>query len=119
MRLTPTRSPLWGKAAINFCVENGILSGYDDGTFQPNKAITRQEAASILRNAFELTETTSELFPDDSAIAGWAKESVYLVKAAELMKGDAGTGNFRPTSTITRAEAASILMNAKYAGVID
>ena len=109
----------WGKAAINFCVENGILSGYDDGTFQPNKAITRQEAASILRNAFELTETTSELFPDDSAIAGWAKESVYLVKAAELMKGDAGTGNFRPTSTITRAEAASILMNAKYAGVID
>lgn len=109
----------WGKAAINFCVENGILSGYDDGTFQPNKAITRQEAASILRNAFELTETTDELFPDDSAIAGWAKESVYLVKAAELMKGDTGTGNFRPTSTITRAEAASILMNAKYAGVID
>ena len=109
----------WGKAAINFCVENGILSGYDDGTFQPNKAITRQEAASILRNAFELTETTDELFPDDSAIAGWAKESVYLVKAAELMKGDADTGNFRPTSTITRAEAASILMNAKYAGVID
>ena len=109
----------WGKAAINFCVENGILSGYDDGTFQPNKAITRQEAASILRNAFELTETTDELFPDDSAIAGWAKESVYLVKAAELMKGDAGTGNFRPTSTITRAEAASILMNAKYAGVIN
>ena len=109
----------WGKAAINFCVENGILSGYDDGTFQPNKAITRQEAASILRNAFELTETTDELFPDDSAIAGWAKESVYLVKASGLMKGDAGTGNFRPTSTIIRAEAASILMNAKYAGVID
>ena len=108
----------WGKAAINFCVENGILSGYDDGTFQPNKAITRQEAASILRNAFELTETTDELFPDDSAIAGWAKESVYLVKASGLMKGDAGTGNFRPTSTIIRAEAASILMNANRAGLI-
>ena len=109
----------WGKAAINFCVQNGILTGYEDGSFQPNKAITRQEAASILRNAFELTETTDELFPDDSAIAGWAKESVYLVKASGLMKGDAGTGNFRPTSTITRAEAASILMNAKYAGVIN
>lgn len=45
----------WGKAAINFCVENGILSGYDDGTFQPNKAITRQEAAAILNKAFELS----------------------------------------------------------------
>ena len=109
----------WGKAAINFCYQNEIITGYDDGTFQPEKTITRQEAASILRNAFELTETTDELFPDDSAIAGWAKESVYLVKASGLMKGDAGTGNFRPTSTITRAEAASILMNAKYAGVIN
>lgn len=66
----------WGKAAINFCAQNGIITGYDDGTFQPNKAITRQEAASILRNAFKLTESSSETFPDDSAISGWAKESV-------------------------------------------
>ena len=108
----------WGKAAINFCAHNGIITGYDDGTFQPNKAITRQEAASILRNAFKLTESSSETFPDDSAISGWAKESVYIVKASGLMKGDAGTGNFRPTDTIIRAEAASILMNAKYAGLI-
>ena len=108
----------WGKAAINFCAHNGIITGYDDGTFQPNKAITRQEAASILRNAFKLTESSSETFPDDSAISGWAKESVYIVKASGLMKGDAGTGNFRPTDTIIRAEAASILMNAKYADLI-
>ena len=108
----------WGKAAINYCAQNGIISGYDDTTFQPEKAITRQEAASILRNAFKLTESSSETFPDDSAISGWAKESVYIVKASGLMKGDAGTGNFRPTDTIIRAEAASILMNAKYAGLI-
>ena len=108
----------WGKSAINFCVKNDILKGYDDGTFQPEKPITRQEAASILRNAFKLTESSSETFPDDSAISGWAKESVYIVKASGLMKGDAGTGNFRPTDTIIRAEAASILMNAKYAGLI-
>lgn len=108
----------WGKAAINYCAQNGIISGYDDTTFQPEKPITRQEAASILRNAFKLTESSSETFPDDSAISNWAKESVYIVKASGLMKGDAGTGNFRPTSTIIRAEAASILMNAKYAGLI-
>ena len=108
----------WGKSAINFCVKNDILKGYDDGTFQPEKPITRQEAASILRNAFKLTESSSETFPDDSAISGWAKESVYIVKASGLMKGDAGTGNFRPTDTIIRAEAASILMNAKYADLI-
>ena len=65
-----------------------------------------------------LLESSSETFPDDSAISNWAKESVYIVKASGLMKGDAGTGNFRPTDTIIRAEAASILMNAKYAGLI-
>ena len=111
----------WGKAAINYCAQNGIISGYDDGTFQPNKAITRQEAAAILNNAFELAEKTgisSDKFADDSKIAGWAKDHVYAAKAAGLMKGDAGTGAFRPTDTIIRAEAASILMNANREGLI-
>ncbi len=108
----------WANGAIAFCAENGIISGYEDGTFQPNKTITRQEAASMLRNAFHLTGSTGELFPDDSAIAGWAKENVYAVKHSGLMKGDADTGNFRPTSSITRAEAASIMVNADRAGLI-
>ena len=108
----------WANGAIAFCAENGIISGYEDGTFQPNKTITRQEAASMLRNAFHLTGSTGELFPDDSAIAGWAKENVYAVKHYGLMKGDADTGNFRPTSSITRAEAASIMVNADRAGLI-
>ena len=111
----------WGKAAINFCYENEIITGYDDGTFQPEKVITRQEAAAILNNAFELAEKygiSTEKFPDNSAIADWAADHVYAAKAAGLMKGDADTGNFRPTSTITRAETASIFMNANRAGLI-
>ena len=108
----------WYAGAITFCADNGIISGYDDGTFQPGKTISRQEVASILKNAFNLTGNSGEKFPDDSAIAGWAKENVYAVKHSGLMKGDADTGNFRPTSTIIRAEAASILMNANRAGLI-
>ena len=94
----------WGKAAINFCYENEIITGYDDGTFQPEKVITRQEAAAILNNAFELAEKygiSTEKFPDNGVIADWAADHVYAAKAAGLMKGDADTGNFRPTSTIT------------------
>ena len=109
----------WANGAIAFCAERGYINGYTDGTFQPNKTISRQEAASILKNTFNLTGNTGDLFPDDSAIASWAKDNVYAVKHSGLMKGDAGTGNFRPTATITRAEAASILMNANRAGLID
>ena len=111
----------WYAGAITYCFDNDIISGYDDGTFQPEKTITRQEAAAILNNAFKLAEKygiSTERFPDNSAIADWAADHVYAAKAAGLMKGDADTGNFRPTSTIIRAEAASILMNANRAGLI-
>ena len=86
----------WYAGAITFCADNGIISGYDDGTFQPGKTISRQEVASILKNAFNLTGNTGDLFPDDSAIAGWAKENVYAVKHSGLMKGYEEDGTFRP-----------------------
>ena len=108
----------WYAGAITYCFDNDIISGYDDGTFQPEKTITRQEAASILKNAFNLTGNSGEKFPDDSAIAGWAKENVYAVKHSGLMKGYEEDGTFRPNGLMTRAEAASTLMNANRAGLI-
>ena len=111
----------WAKAAINFCAQNDIINGYDDGTFQPNKAITRQEAAAILNKAFELSVkygVSTDLFPDNSSIAAWASDHVYAAKASGLMKGYEDDGTFRPNNQITRAEAASIFMNAKYADLI-
>ena len=59
----------------------------------------------------KLTGTTSELFADDAAIATWAKANVYACKAAGVFNGD-DNNNFNPTSTLTRAEAASIMVNA-------
>jgi hypothetical protein len=95
---------------IAYCAENGIISG-SDGMFRPGDYITRQEAASVMKNALELTGTTSELFTDDAKIASWAKANVYACKAAGIFNGDE-KGNFNPTSTLTRAEAASIMVNA-------
>ena len=109
----------YAKAAINFCYENDIIRGYEDGTFRPEKTSSRQEVAAILARAFNLEEISSKAYPDDSQIAGWASDDVYKCLAAELMMGDADTGNFRPVSDLTRAEAATILMNANRAGFID
>ena len=102
----------YGVVAIAYCKAHNIISGYDDGTFKPDATITRQEAASMIANAMGVSKVSDEKYPDDSTIASWAKNAVYRAKAAGLMKGDAGTGNFRPTATITRAEAASIMVNA-------
>ena len=62
--------------------------------------------------AMGVSNISDEKYPDDANIADWASDYVYMAKAAGLMKGDADTGNFRPTSKITRAEAATIMMNA-------
>ena len=109
----------WAADAINFCAENGIVDGYEDCTFKPDRAVTRQEVAAMLTRAFDLVEVSDDKYPDDASISGWASEYVYKCLAAGLMKGDKDTGNFRPASILNRAEAATILMNANREGIID
>ena len=103
----------YGVVAIAYCKAQGIISGYEeDGTFRPDNTITRQEAASMIVKAMGVSKASDEAYPDDSQIASWAKDAVYKAKAAGLMKGYEEDGTFRPTGKITRAEAASIMVNA-------
>lgn len=39
----------WAREDIDWCIEHGILTGYPDGTFQPDKPITRAELAVVCR----------------------------------------------------------------------
>ena len=41
----------WGKDSINYAAENGLISGYEDGTFRPNEKISYYEMAAMLVNA--------------------------------------------------------------------
>lgn len=38
----------WAEKAIRRCIERGLLKGYPDGSFQPDKPVTRAELAVIL-----------------------------------------------------------------------
>ncbi len=101
----------YGVSSIAYLYEQGITVGDNAGNFNPTANITRQEAAIMLVKAFEATGTSSELYKDDASIASWAKSFVYTAKASGLMKGDTN-GSFRPNDTLTRAEAASAMVNA-------
>ena len=101
----------YGVSSIAYLYEQGITAGDDKGNFNPDANITRQEAATMLAKAFEATGTSTELYTDDAKIADWAKGFVYACKDAGLMSGDVA-GTFRPTDTLTRAEAASAMVNA-------
>ena len=38
----------WYTEAVNWAAANGVVNGYPDGTFRPDRAVTRQETAAIL-----------------------------------------------------------------------
>ena len=103
----------YAATAIACLKEKDIVSGdADTGKFRPAANISRQEAACIVANALNLAGTSETKFTDDAKIASWASAKVYACYAAGVLSGDKDTGNFRPTANITRAEAASIILNA-------
>lgn len=95
--------------AIAWCAEKKIVTGIGEN-FEPKRTITREEAATMMARALELTSTaTTTNFKDDAAIQNYAKASVAACAAAGIMTGD--NGSFRPADTLTRAEAAQIMVN--------
>lgn len=106
----------WYVPTIKTAVAAGITSGYGDGTFGIGLMISRQEAAKIAGSvipAYDVEdEKGAETARDKAQIADWAYDYVDLMFKKGYMKGDT-EGNFRPTMALTRAEAATILLNVK------
>lgn len=105
----------WYALYVNWAAANGITNGYSDGTFGPNRAVTRAEAASLLVRFAQKTgisdlEPINEkaTFTDDAKIAGWARENVYICQQAGIF-GGYQDGSFRGSNNIVRSEAAAVL----------
>jgi len=106
----------WYVPTVKTAVAAGITSGYDDGTFGIGIMISRQEAAKVVASVIDtenLTGTASAAYAaDKDLISDWAYSYVDIMFKKGYMQGDT-EGNFRPTSALTRAEAATMLLNVK------
>jgi tripartite motif-containing protein 71 len=102
----------WAEVNIKQVVNEGIVRGYPDGTFKPNRAVTRAEFAVMLMNALKPSEEGAALtFADAAKIPAWEKQAVTQAVEAGIINGyDDGT--FRPDVEITRAEMASMVAKA-------
>jgi hypothetical protein len=89
------------------------MKGYADGTFRPDRAITRAEMAAILaRNlGFDGAGNAASSYADVPS-THWAVKEIEYVKQSGLMVGD-GNGSFRPDALITRGEMAAIAARYK------
>lgn len=102
----------WFAREVQAALEAGYAQGYPDGSFKPQKAVTRQEAACLLARLLRLEGRESLGFADAGKIESWARPAV----AALVSKGILGgypDGTFRPTRSITRAEAAVMVGRAR------
>ncbi|MEK3911830.1 S-layer homology domain-containing protein [Paenibacillus sp. FSL H7-0331] len=84
------------------------ISGYPDGTFGPEKSITRAEMATLLFRAFEKAANKTHFTYTDVASTHWAQEAIEQVTKMGLMEGYED-GSFKAEQMITRAEIAVIL----------
>ena len=105
---------LWYGPAIAWAYRMGIIG--DEGKFEPNSMLTRENMAVIIANfidAFDLTyeEKTSEepQYTDYDKISEEAKDAVALTYKAGIFKGNKN-GTFKPQSGLTRAELATVIM---------
>ncbi len=109
---TDVESGRWSEEYILAAFENGIAGGMGDGIFAPEKPVTRQDAAVMLKRVcdkygIELTNN-EKAFSDDDKIASYAKDSVKALSGAGVINGFED-GTFRPENTLTRAQAAKMI----------
>lgn len=95
----------WCCRAIATLTNMGIIKGYTDGSFQPNKSITRAELATIIAR-FAKLDVNTKTFSD---ITGhWAQKSIELAAGNGWINGYTD-GTFRPNKSIIRAETFAMI----------
>ena len=108
----------WAKEQIKYVYDEGIISGYytDDGLeFLPTKNITREEFAVIISRMLKInTENVTESnvnFADANNISDWSRRYVFALVNKGIIAGKSGDNKilFSPKTTLTRAEAITIL----------
>lgn len=99
----------WAEAIIKKALLSGLFKGYPNGTFQPDRAITREQFAVVAARALDLPASKRSLtFSDEASISDWARQAVAQSLEAGLVQGY-GNGTFQPQANISRAEMGVIL----------
>ncbi len=107
----------WAKEWINNAVNIGFVSGYDDGTFKPNRTVTRAEFSTLLNKAMQIGISREISFSDVSA-NDWFYKEVQKSLAAGFFSGyDDNT--FKPNNPIKREEVAKVVAGAITTGNVD
>ena len=102
----------WSYAAMTDAVNNGLLTGYGDGTIRPQERLTRAQMAAIINRAFgaeikaDIAGKYSDVNPGD-----WFYDDIAKAVNMKTFAGD-DSGNMRPNEPITREDAMVVISRA-------
>ena len=111
---TDVEKGTWYTEAAAWAYENGIASGFGDGTFGPNEKLTREQLAVFLYKyaqykGYDLTITGNiDSFIDKDSVSPWAKDAVTWAVQNGFIAGKDGN-KLDPKGFATRAEFAAII----------
>ncbi len=100
----------WAKDKITQWVQKGLVSGYTDGTFKPDKSITRAEFMTLVNKVLGFSEKATIGFSDVTSTDWFYEEIAKAVKAGYISGYQDGT--VKPNREISRQEAAVALCKA-------
>lgn len=103
----------WYATAVNWAASEGIVNGFEDDTFRPNAAITREQMAAILYNYADYkgydVSARADLsdYADAASISSWAEDVLAWANAEGLINGMTAT-TIDPQGATTRAQTAAM-----------
>lgn len=104
----------WYATAVNWAAREGIVAGFEDESFRPNEAITREQLAAILCNysAWKGEDTSARAdldeYTDAISISSWATDTMSWAVAEQLLAG-VTENTLEPQGAATRAQVAAVL----------
>ncbi len=96
--------------AVTYLVSEGVVAGYPDGTFQPEKAVSRVEALKFIYEGLKESVSEGNLPFSDVSKEEWYGGYLYTAYSNGVVNGYSD-GTFKPTNAVNKAEFYKILFN--------
>ena len=101
----------WYAGYVSKAAAAGVINGFEDGSFGPDRYVSRQDAVLMIYRAMSLTEELPEgfkYFADEKDIQDYASYAIRTLADLGIINGS-GDAMFLPKNNITRAEMAAVI----------
>ncbi|WP_182303683.1 S-layer homology domain-containing protein [Cohnella cholangitidis] len=105
----------WASGYIRIVTDNGIFTGFNDGTFRPNAPITREELAVVMARFLKL-DGSNPINAHFADVKGrWSAAAIEALYRNGMVKGYQD-GSFKPGNSIIRSEAVTLINKMLFRG---